>query len=136
VSLGLLTRKQLEVLELREKGYSQLETARLLEVSRASVSMIESRARKKIERARDTIRAYEKIQEAQHVVTIPKETRLQQIPMLVLQEADRCRIHVRSNMVDILRLVKSERPRLLSKGKTTGGMQFAFNERGKLRLLS
>jgi len=56
---GLLKQKQWKILELRAKGFTQLETAKKLGTSRANVSMIEYRAKKKLERARETIQIYE-----------------------------------------------------------------------------
>jgi HTH-type transcriptional regulator, fmd operon transcriptional regulator len=56
---GLLKRKQWKILQLRAKGFTQLETAKKLGMSRANISMIEFRAKKKLERARESIQIYE-----------------------------------------------------------------------------
>jgi HTH-type transcriptional regulator, fmd operon transcriptional regulator len=64
---GLFNQKQLKILRLRERGFTKLETAKVLDTSRANVSMIELRARRKLERARETIRAYEDLQSTQAV---------------------------------------------------------------------
>ncbi len=132
---GLLTVKQYHVLDLRSRGYSQLEVAHLLSMSRASVSMLEKRARKQIERARQTMKVYELSQKRQHKVKIKTGTRVQQIPMNVLQEADRFQIHLQPSMVEILKMVGKEREDSLKDGRTIKEISFAFNERGKLSLL-
>ncbi len=133
---GSLTDKQFRVLSLRLRGFSQREIAHELKMSRASVSMIEGRARKKIEEAKQTLKMYGLIQ-TQHTVTIKPGVRLLEIPMLVLKEADRLEIHLRSNMVEILRLVKSRAGECLSSdGRTNKKIVLSFNERGKLSFKS
>jgi HTH-type transcriptional regulator, fmd operon transcriptional regulator len=129
-----LTEKQFRVLDLRSRGYSQREIAFELKMSRASVSMIEARAKKQVQRARQTLRMY-KLTQSQHKVIVQAGTRLQQVPMVVLQEADRFRIHLRQNMVEILRMVKKRKAALISDGRTSEKIVFSFNERGKVSLL-
>ncbi len=132
--MGFLTEKQFRILALRSKGYSQRETAAELNMTRSSVSMIEGRARKQVQRARQTLRLFE-LTQTQRVLAIEIGTRLQQIPLIVLEEADKYNIHLRKNMVDILRMVKKERQTALSKeGRTVQRIYFSFNERGKLSL--
>ena len=87
-----------------------------------------------MERARQTLKAYSFIQ-IQHTVSVDAGTRLQQVPMVVLQEADRFRIHLRSNMVEILRMVKKQKASLLEDGRTTKKIVFRFNERGKVSII-
>jgi HTH-type transcriptional regulator, fmd operon transcriptional regulator len=135
-SLGFLTKKQFQILCLRDSGYLQREIALQLHMSRSSVSMIEARARGQINKARQTLRVFELSRaQTQHIVTVEKGTRLQKIPMIVLEEADRFQIHLRSNMVDILRMVKKLKGDNLADGRTRDKIVFVFNERGKLALL-
>jgi transcriptional regulator len=96
--------------------------------------MIEGRARSQVRRARLTIEFFELIQN-QYEVSTESGTKLQQIPMIVLQEADRHKIHLRSNMVEILRMVKKlKTDSLSSDGRVNEKLIFSFNERGKLYL--
>ena len=132
---GFLTEKQSHILFLRLSGYTQLEIARELRISRASVSMIEGRARRQILRAKQTVQYFDQIQR-QYEVKVDSGTRLQQIPMIVLQEADSRKIHLRSNMVEILRLVKKSKANCLgADGRLIGAIEFRFNTRGKLTLV-
>ncbi|MGI0085876.1 MAG: Tfx family DNA-binding protein, partial [Nitrososphaerales archaeon] len=87
VRSDLFTSNQFLILKLRSRGLTQLQTARQLETSRANVSMIEHRARNKLEKARATLRAYESIQST-HSVKVGAGTRLQEIPSFVLHEGD------------------------------------------------
>ena len=132
--LGFLTKKQFKVLLLRGRGFSQVEIARELRMSRAGVSMLEVRARRQLAKANRTLQVFE-LTRVQHRTTIDVGTRLQQIPMLVLQDADRFQIHLRMNMVEILRLVKKHRSKCIKDGRTTEKLCFSFNERGRLAIL-
>lgn len=135
-SLGFLTKKQFLILCLRDRGYLQREIAAQTHMSRSSVSMIEARARRQLNKATQTLKVFELARaQTQHIVTIEKGTRLQKIPMIVLGEADRFHIHLQSNMVDILRMVKKLRKRRFADGRTKAKIVFSFNERGKLSLL-
>jgi Tfx family DNA-binding protein len=132
---GFLTEKQSRVLFLRSRGFTQIEIAKDMKLSRASVSMIEGRARKQVQRAKHTIQYYDLIQR-QFEVTVNPGVRLQQIPMIVLQEADKNGIHLRSNMVEIIRVVRKMKSGSLgADGRITEKLEFRFNERGKLALL-
>jgi HTH-type transcriptional regulator, fmd operon transcriptional regulator len=132
---GLLTEKQSQILHLRACGFTQTEIARQLKMSRASVSMIEGRAKRQVNRARQTVQFFETIQK-QYEVEIDPGARLQQIPMIVLQEADKYGIHLRCNMVEILRMVKRLKANCLGpEGRLTEKIVFRFNERGKISLV-
>ncbi len=110
---------------------SQVETAEELNTTRANVSMIERRAKKKVEGARETLRAYESTL-TNHSITVDVGSRPQDIPSIVLREGDRFGIHIQSNIVDIIRMARSLRPSCLANGRTTRNLTFVFNQRGKL----
>jgi HTH-type transcriptional regulator, fmd operon transcriptional regulator len=131
--LGLLTKRQFQVLKSRLNGHSQLETAKYLGTSRANVSMIELRGRKKIERAKETLKAYESIL-SWHSIVIPKGTRLQEIPSIVLHEGDRHGIHLRSNLIDVIRMVKDKNPASVKRGRSTRSLNFIFTQSGVVKL--
>jgi Tfx family DNA-binding protein len=130
---GSLTEPQYQVLVCRGKGMTQLETARALGTTRANVSMIEHRARRKVARAKETLEAY-RLTLTDHLVSVPKGTWSYDIPPLVLGEGDRLGIHIRSNMVEIVRMARSQRPACLEQGRTTRPISFVFNAAGKLRI--
>jgi Tfx family DNA-binding protein len=133
--IGLFTKRQFAVLKLRVGGgLSQLETAKKLGTSRSNVSMIESRAREKLEKARETLKAFESIV-SRHFVKVDKGMRLHDIPAKVLQEGDKYGIHLRSNIIDIIRMVKQADPRSARTGTTTRELEFVFTQSGVLSLL-
>jgi HTH-type transcriptional regulator, fmd operon transcriptional regulator len=133
-NIGFLTEKQYQVLEMRYRGYTQREIAQLLGISRAGVSMIEGRARKQIRLARITLGVYDVISKNQHNIVIPVGTRLQKIPVLLLQEADNFQIHIQYNMVEISRMVRKQRQGSLSNGLTTKEITIFFNQRGLISI--
>jgi HTH-type transcriptional regulator, fmd operon transcriptional regulator len=130
---GLFNQKQLKILKLRARGFTQIETARELGTSRANVSMIEWRARKKLDKARETIQAYESLQSS-HTVSVDKGTKLAEVPLIVLHEGDKRHIHIKSDIIEIVRLVKALKPVVVREGKILRGLEFKINERGKLEV--
>lgn len=128
---GFFSQKQLKVLRLRAKGLTQLETASELGTTRANVSMIEWRARRKLERAKQTLKVYEALQSS-HTLIIDKGTKLADIPPIVLHKGDKLKIHIRSDLVEIVRLVRALKPNCVEDGKLTRNIIFRINERGKL----
>ena len=130
---GSLTKRQFLVLKYRTSGLSQLQTARKLTTSRANISMIELRAKKKIEKSRETIWAYESML-SKRVVRVKQGTRLQEIPSIVLAEGDLFKIHLRSNLVEIIRMVKRVDPACVKNGEITRDLEFAFTQSGLLTL--
>ena len=130
---GSLTDAQYQILACRGRGLTQQETARELGTTRANVSMIELRAHRKVAQARETLEAYRSTL-TDHVIKIPRGTMFYEIPTLVLREGDRFGIHMQSNVVEIIRMVKDKRPSYLAKGMTTRPIPFVFNRMGKLRI--
>jgi Tfx family DNA-binding protein len=127
--LGLFTRMQFLILKHRANGLSQSETALRIGTTRANVSMIEMRARRKLKRAHETLRAYESLL-SEHSVVVESGTRLHDVPNYVLGEGDKYGIHLRSNLVDIIRMARSADPGSAKEGRLTKKMKFVFAQNG------
>ena len=112
---------------------TQMETARTLGTTRANVSMIELRARRKIAQAKETLDAFRSTL-TDHMLVVPKGSRFYDIPPLVLGEGDKWGTHIQSNIVEIVRMVKDLKPPCLKNGKTSRNITFVFNRAGKLRI--
>ncbi len=93
--------------------------------------MIEWRARRKLERAKQTLKVYEALQSS-HTLVVDKGTKLADIPPIVLHKGDKLKIHIRSDLVEIVRLVRALKPNCVEDGKLTRKITFRINERGKL----
>ena len=130
---GALTEAQFSVLVCRGKGMTQRETAQELGTSRANVSMIELRARRKVQMARQTLQAYQSTR-TDHVLKVPKGIRFYDIPSTVLREADRWGVHLKSDMVDFVRMVRGIRPSCLEGGRTKRSISLLFDRAGNLRV--
>jgi HTH-type transcriptional regulator, fmd operon transcriptional regulator len=125
----------MKILRLRMKGYTQLETAKELGLTRGNVSMIEWRARRRVEKARETLQAFESLKSS-YTVVVEKDTKLAEVPMIVLHEGDKRHIHVQSDLVEIVRLVRAAKPSCVRNGRVSRQIAIRINERGKLEVVS
>lgn len=131
---GLLNELQVEILKLRARGLTQAEIAKRLNLSRSYVSMIELRAKRKIKAAEETLKIVSLIQ-SQELIVIRKGTRLAEIPLVVLKTADKRRIHLKTNIIEIIRMVKLANPPCIRKGRTVRDITFKVSSEGRLILL-
>ncbi|HDD26802.1 MAG TPA: Tfx family DNA-binding protein [Acidilobales archaeon] len=98
--IGLLTKKQLKVLTLRIKGYTQEQIAKALGISRGDVAIIEKRAWKNIKEAEVTLNIFKLLCTASKVF-VDEGTHLVDIPKLVLSKADEAGVKVKANFTRI-----------------------------------
>ena len=101
---SVLTRRQAEVLCLREQGKPQAEIAEFLGTSRANVSSIESSARENIEKARETV-AFAEALHAPVQVEVEAGTDLYDVPQLVYSACDSAGVKVSYSAPDLMKLV-------------------------------
>ena len=104
---NVLTRRQAEVLALREHGLRQLDIANLLGTSRANVSNIEGSARENVEKATETVNFAEALG-APVRVEIPADTDLYEVPNMIYDAADEAKIEVSYTAPDLMKLVSDE----------------------------
>ena len=105
---SFLTKRQLAVLRLRQAGLTQEEIARRIKTTRANISLIEKRARENVERSKETIREWNSVVSPVRV-TVPKGTDVMNIPDIVFAEADKASIHVKSDSIGLITLIKKEK---------------------------
>jgi len=129
--VGVLTKQQLSVLELRSKGLTQREIARELDTTKANISMIEWRARRKIMLARETIRAYE-LMKGDLRIEIGEGTKLAGIRTKVLDMCDRRQVQLRSTVPDIIDVIKSLKPDCIEDGRVSRKILLRIGRRGDL----
>lgn len=104
---SVLTRRQAEVLVLRERGLKQAAIADRLGTSRANVSSIEASARENIEKARETVRFAELVSPPVHV-EIPAGTDLYDVPDLIFEACDDVDVKVSHSAPDLMRIIADE----------------------------
>jgi HTH-type transcriptional regulator, fmd operon transcriptional regulator len=102
-----LTPRQIEVLMLRKRGFTQEKVAKMLGTSRANVSIIERNAYKVVWCAQATIASFESLHD-DGVFLVPSRTSLYDIPRLIFLRGDALGIKVKVDENGIIALVKSK----------------------------
>jgi len=103
--LSLLTDRQVQVLKLRSRGLTQADAAKQLKTTRENVSILESRARRNISRAKATIEALQDLEMAARVLIRP-ETPVLEMARIVLKKADNSNVRLRLDCIDLLERIK------------------------------
>jgi hypothetical protein len=101
---NVLTRRQAEVLVLRERNVRQATIADRIGTSRANVSSIEASARANIEKARETI-AFAEALSAPVTVEVDVGTDLYNVPKLVYDACDEAGVKVNYTAPDLMKIV-------------------------------
>lgn len=100
----LLTRRQAEVLVMREHGLKQADIADRLGTTRENITGIENRARENVEKARETV-DFAEFLSAPVRVSIPAETDLYDAPDLVFEACDEAGITVTHNAPELMKQI-------------------------------
>ena len=101
---NVLTRRQAEVLALRERGMAQADIADRLGTSRANVSSVEASARQNVEKARETVAFSETLHAPVRIVVEPG-TDLYDVPAMVFDQCDEAGVKVSYTAPDLMKLV-------------------------------
>lgn len=104
---SVLTRRQAEVLALRERDVSQQEIAELLGTSRANISSVEASARRNVEKAAETVAVAAALR-APVRVQIPSGTDLYDVPDLVYAACDDAGTKVAHASAELLRRIREQ----------------------------
>lgn len=127
---SFLTPTQLRVLELRARGHTQEEVARLIGTTRANVSITEKRAKENIEKARNTLKAFEMLHPV--VLSIPPGTDLFQVPVLIFREADKHGIKVLYNTTSLIGLIRRRAESRITGNRVTDGFKILILRGGRV----
>ncbi|MFD1513318.1 Tfx family DNA-binding protein [Halomarina rubra] len=101
---SVLTRRQAEVLALREHGLAQAAIAEWLGTSRANVSSIEASARENVAKARETL-AFAEALRAPVRLTVETGTDLYDVPQRVYSACDDAGVKVNYAAPELMKLV-------------------------------
>jgi hypothetical protein len=104
---NVLTRRQAEVLALREQGLAQAEIADILGTSRANVSSVEASARENVRKARETVAFVEALR-APVQLTVEVGTDLYDVPNMVYSACDEAGVKVNHTAPELMKLVGDE----------------------------
>ncbi len=102
---NLLTDRQIQVLKLRSRGITQERVARQLQTTRENISILESRARRNIKKAKATIEMLEDLGMATRIMIKP-ETPVLEISKIILKKADDANVRLQLDCVDLLEKIK------------------------------
>lgn len=97
----ILTKRQWEILQSRMKGKTTEEIAMAIHTGRQNVIVLENRAKKKIERARNTLEILDR-QNLREKLEIPAGTHLLVAVREVFDAADRAKIRLKSNLIELM----------------------------------
>ena len=101
---SVLTRRQAEVLALRERGVAQAAIADSLGTSRANVSSVEASARENVAKARETV-AFAETLSAPVQLTVDAGTDLYDVPNRVYSACDEADMKVNRTAPELMKLV-------------------------------
>jgi Tfx family DNA-binding protein len=101
---NVLTRRQAEVLALRDRGLRQSRIASMLGTSRANVSSVESSARRNVEKARETV-AFAEALTAPVQVPVSEGTDLYDVPKQVYDACDEAGVKVNRTAPELMKAV-------------------------------
>lgn len=101
---SVLTRRQAEVLALRERGLKQSDIADRLGTSRANVSSVEASARDNVANARETV-AFAEALSAPVRVKITSGTDLYDAPKLVYDACDEAGVKVNQTAPELMKAI-------------------------------
>jgi len=97
---GFFTEKEYNVLKLRAQGLTQREIARILGVSRTTVSVLERSALKKVKLAEKTLGIYRELY-SESIFIIKPGVKLAEIPAIILRRADEANIKLKGDFTYI-----------------------------------
>ncbi|WP_135827491.1 Tfx family DNA-binding protein [Halorussus halobius] len=104
---NVLTRRQAEVLVLRERGVAQAAIADRLGTSRANVSSVEASARENVRKARETV-AFAEALRAPVRVEVAAGTDLYDVPSRVYDACDEAGVKVNHAAPELMKRVSDE----------------------------
>lgn len=131
-STGLLTERQLLVLKLRGRGYTQEEIARKLRTSRENVTITEKRARANVDRARATLEAFELLDPIE--IKISAGSDVFQLPRMIFGEADRHGIRVLHNTTSLVGMLRRRAGDRISGNKVAEEFLVLLLRSGRVRV--
>jgi len=129
----VLTRRQAEVLALRERGLSQATIADHLETSRANISSVEASARDNVRKARETVTFAEMIESPVHV-SVSADTDLYDVPEAVYDACDEAGIKVPHTDPELLSIVSERAGDAVQGRQVTTDLLIGITAEGTVRV--
>jgi len=129
-SYSFLTKRQLEVLQMRHQGLSQQDVADRLGTTRSNISILEKRAHQNIARAQRTVQQWMMIR-APISLFVKGGTDVFDIPRMIFAAADEMGIRLHVTSMDILVQLRRNAPRLFHKRVLGRDVRIYMKENGE-----
>lgn len=130
---SVLTRRQAEVLALRERGVRQSVIAERLGTSRANVSSVEASARENVDKARETISFAEALTAPVRIVVEPG-TDLYDLPEQVYDACDESGVKVGYAAPDLMKVVSDAAGDAIGGREVTEELLVSVTSAGQVRV--
>ena len=130
---NVLTRRQAEVLALRERGMAQADIADRLGTSRANVSSVESSARRNVEKAQATVEVAEALQAPVRLQFDP-DTDLYDIPDRVYAACDDADVKVEPATPELIAILTDRAGGAFDGRRLAEPLTIAVTAGGELRV--
>jgi len=130
---SVLTRRQAEVLALRQRGAPQATIAEHLGTSRANVSSVEASARTNVEKARETV-AFAEALKAPVQIEVDPGTDLYDVPQRVYDACDEAGVKVTHTAPDLMKIVSDEAGDAITGRKVSEAILVGVTSDGSVRV--
>ncbi|MFQ6135892.1 MAG: Tfx family DNA-binding protein [Candidatus Hydrothermarchaeales archaeon] len=125
----ILTERQMEILKLRRRGYSQTEIAKKLGTSRANISATEKTALKNIEKAKNTLEVVKMI-EAPIWLTFGPEEDLDDVVGRIYSEAGKRNIWIAHDGPSLSNLIHDKAGKKIKGRRILSKLEITITEEG------
>jgi hypothetical protein len=125
----ILTERQMEILKLRRRGYSQTEIAKKLGTSRANISATEKTALKNIEKAKNTLEVVKMI-EAPIWLTFGPEEDLDDVVGRIYSEAGKRNIWITHDGPSLSNLIHDKAGKKIKGRRILSKLEITITEEG------
>ncbi|KAF5433744.1 hypothetical protein C5S39_01125 [Candidatus Methanophagaceae archaeon] len=129
-----LTERQMEVLKLRNEGYSQAEIAKKFGKTKQNISTIEKMAWANVKKAENTIK-FVKLLEAPIWFNVAENTDLDEIVGRIFSEADKAKIHMTYDSLSLAMKIREEARDKIKHRLILKGFEIGINKAGEMILV-
>jgi Tfx family DNA-binding protein len=129
-----LTWRQMEVLKLRNEGYSQAEIAKKFGKTKQNISTIEKMAWANVKKAGNTIK-FVKLLKAQIWFNVEENTDLDAIVGRIFSEADKAKIHMTYDSLSLAMKIREEARDKIKHRLILKGFEIGINKDGEMILI-
>ena len=129
-----LTERQMEVLKLRNEGYSQAKIAKKFGKTKQNISTIEKMAWANVKKAGNTIK-FVKLLEAPIWFSVEENADLDDVVRRIYSEADRAKIHIAYDRLSLAAKIREELMDKIKHRLILKGFEIGINKAGEMILV-